>query len=308
MDASLPSWVKEVVEQYEQRRLTRREALRRIAAATGRMALASGILAACTPTAQPTAPQAPAAAPPPPSPTSAPPPPAPTPAAEARAVEFPSEAAPILAYLARPAGVGPFPAVLVCPENDGLREHFKDVARRLSGEGYVGLAVDPLSREGGTGKVLPEQLRGIMFGPLDRHIQDFQAALRHLQTLSYVRRDRIGMMGFCVGGQITWLMAARTPDLRAAVPFYGASPPPEEVAGIRAPVLGLYGETDRFINPGIPAIEAAMAQHGKTFEKEIYPGAGHSFFQDDKPQAYHAETARAAWARTLAWFEKYLKA
>lgn len=309
MDHSQQRLIEESIEAYQQRRLTRREALRRIAAATGSMALASGILAACSPSAAPTPGSPPQAAPP--APTAPPPPtpaPAPTPAAEARMVDFPGEGATILGYLARPAGHGPFPAVLVSPENQGLLEHFKDVARRFAGEGYVGLALDTLSRHGGTGKATEEQARTAYRRPLNQHAQDFHAAFRYLQSQPFVRPDRIGMTGFCLGGEITWLVAARTPELRAAVPFYGSHPPLEEVPNIRASVLAIYGELDRFINPGIPAIEAAMAQHAKTFEKEIYPDADHAFFNNDKPRDYNAEAARAAWARTLAWFEKYLRA
>lgn len=306
MDDLQQHQIEESIEGYQARRLTRREALHRIAAVTGSMALASGILAACTAAPQPAAPQAPAAAPPPPSPTPAPPTAAPTPAAAAQAVQFPGEGATILGYLARPAGNGPFPAVLICHENRGLLDHFKDVARRFADAGYVSLAVDLVSREGGTDIATAEQVRSALSSPPDRHVRDFQAGLRHLQTLAYVRGDRIGMTGFCFGGGITWLMAARTPELRAAVPFYGSNPPLDEVPNLRAAVLGMYGELDRFINPGIPAIEEAMARSNKTFEKIIYPGAQHAFF-NDTGQSYNAEAARAAWARTLAWFDKYLR-
>ncbi len=298
------------IEAYVHRRVNRRAALGRIAALTGSMALASGILAACTAAPQPAAPQAPALAPPP-SPTTAAstavPAAPPTPAGAAQAVEFPGEGATLLGYLARPAGAGPFPAVLICHENRGLLDHFKDLARRYADAGYVALAVDLVSREGGTDKASADQVRAALGAPPARHVQDFQAAMRYLQSQSYVRGDRIGMTGFCFGGGVTWLMAARTPELRAAVPYYGSNPPLEEVANLRAPVLGLYGELDQRVNAGIPAIEEAMGRNNKTFEKEVYPNAAHAFF-NDTGQSYNAEAAKAGWARTLGWFEKYLKA
>jgi carboxymethylenebutenolidase len=115
------------------------------------------------------------------------------------------------------------------------------------------------------------------------------------------------MVGFCFGGGITWRVATKTPELRAAVPFYGPNPPLEDVPGIRAAVLAIYGENDANINRGIPAIEEAMKANGKIFEKIIYSNAGHAFHNDTGAN-YNPEAARDAWAKTLAWFERYLKA
>jgi len=291
--------------EYQQRRVGRREALRLIAAATGSVTFAAGILAACAPV--PPAPQAPAAAPPAP-PALLRPTPVPTPEAAAQAVTFAGQGATLQGYLARPAGSGPFPAVLICHENRGLLDHFKDVARRFSGEGYVALAVDLLSREGGTDKIPAADLASVLGQtPTAQRVQDFQSGLRYLQTLTYVRADRIGMVGYCFGGGVTWNVAARTPELRAAVPYYGPAPALDEIANIRAPVLAIYGELDPRINLAIPDVEAAMQAHGKTFEKMIYAGALHAFFNDTGAN-YNAEAAQDAWPRTLAWFEKYLKA
>ncbi len=94
--------------------------------------------------------------------------------------------------------------------------------------------------------------------------------------------------------------------MRAAVPFYGPNPPLEDVPKIQAALLAIYGERDNFVNPGIPAVEDAMKKANKTFEKIIYPNAGHAFF-NDTGGSYNAEAARDAWAKLLAWFEKYLK-
>lgn len=318
--------VDEFVEDYQQGRMTRREALRRIAGVTGSLAIASTILAACGPVAQPapTAQPSPTAAPPSPSPAAKPSPsPAakPSPAAaqgvtvrpddpdlEAGRAQFPGEGATLQGYQARPKGNGPFPAVLVCHENRGLVPHIEDVARRLAKAGYVGLAVDLLSREGGTDKIADAaQVPGLLSNaPSERHVQDFQSGLRFLQSLPFVRKDRIGMVGFCFGGGITWRVATKTPELRAAVPFYGPNPPLEDVLNIQAAVLAMYGELDQRINAGIPAIEAAMQQHNKTFEKMVYPNAAHAF-HNDTGQSYNAEAARDAWTRMLAWFDRYLR-
>ena len=130
--------------------------------------------------------------------------------------------------------------------------------------------------------------------------------VRYLQSLGYVRADRIGAMGFCFGGGMVWLLCARNPDVRAAAPFYGSAPATSEVGNIRAAMLGVYGGTDTGINAGIPALEAALKQNNKTHKMMTYPGAGHAFF-NDTGRAYNAAAADAAWRDTLSWFSQYLK-
>lgn len=327
----------EFVEQYQEGRLSRRKALRLIAGITGSLATANAILAACTPAPAPTAtttqpptaapavptpaPTKPAVATPVPTKPAAIPSPAAKPAAasplsvsptdpaiEAMDVQFQGQGATLMGYLAKPRGNGPFPAVLVCHENRGLVDHIKDVTRRLAKADYAALAVDLLSRQGGTGRANPDQVPGILANmPPDQIVQDFQAGLAYLKGQSYVRGDRAGMIGFCFGGGVTWRVATKTPELRAAVPYYGPNPPLEDVPGIQAAVLAHYGEQDQRINQGIPAIEEAMQRNGKTFEKVIYPGAGHAF-NNDTGQNYNQAAAIDAWNRTLAWLDRYLKA
>jgi len=303
--------VDEYVDEYEQGRLSRRDALRYLAAIVGSATLAGAVLAACTPPSRPASPPGGATS------IGAQPAPAPSPttalpdasAVEAGPAQFPGQGVTLLGYLARPQGSGPFPALLVCHENTGLVEHIKDVTRRLAGAGYVSLAVDLLSREGGTEGIrdaarVPGTLSNT---PNDQFAQDFQDALRYLQGQPYVRGDRVGMVGFCFGGGVTWLVASRIPSLRAVVPFYGPLPmPADELRNVSAPVLAIYGERDR-LTAGIPTIEAAMGQYGKTFDKVVYANAGHAFLNDTRSGSYNAEAARDAWARMLAWFDRYLK-
>jgi carboxymethylenebutenolidase len=142
--------------------------------------------------------------------------------------------------------------------------------------------------------------------PPEQFVQDFQSGWRYLQEQPFAQADRVGMVGFCFGGGVTWLMATRMLELRAAVPFYGPHPPVEDVPNIQAAVLAIYGENDERINQGIPAIEEAMQQNNKVYEKVIYPNADHAF-HNDTGQRYNPEAARDAWSRTLDWFEVYLK-
>ncbi|HZY40543.1 MAG TPA: dienelactone hydrolase family protein, partial [Anaerolineae bacterium] len=108
-------------------------------------------------------------------------------------------------------------------------------------------------------------------------------------------------------GGVTWRVAIGLPELRAAVPFYGPPPAADEVAKIQAAVLAIYAERDTRITGSAAAMEVAMKQNGQTYEKEIYPNTDHAFFNDTGTR-YNPEAAKQAWARTLAWFDRYLKA
>lgn len=287
--------VEEALEDYAEGRLTRRDALKAIAGITGGV-LAAQMLEGCA--------QAPAT---------------PSqqggsanhvshddPAVVAGIAEFPGNGSRLAGYLARPAKSGSFPIVLVCHENRGLTRHIEDVTRRVAKAGYVGLAVDLLSREGATGKHKFEEIPGILGKAAPaRHVQDFQSGLAYARSQPSARSDRVGMVGFCFGGAVTWRVAAATPELRAAVPFYGVPVQDAEVPSIGAAVLAIYAGRDARINQNITAIEAAMGKNGKTFRRIVYPNVDHAF-HNDTGDRYSAAAARAAWAETLTWFGKYL--
>ena len=227
---------------------------------------------------------------------------------EAGPVEFTSASTTVLGYLSRPKEGGPNPAVLVIHENRGMQPHFPDIARRYALQGYTALSVDLLSRRGGTeGFADSNQARDALRG-IDQEdlVDDLNASVDYLQTLSHVRTDRIGVTGFCFGGGLTWLLSARNPEIAAAVPYYGSAPPLDEVPNLNAPVLGIYAADDERINSGVPDLEAALQEHGKTHRVISYPGARHAFF-NDTGQRYHQEASAAAWQETLAWFDQHLK-
>jgi carboxymethylenebutenolidase len=289
--------VEEAVEDYDEGRLSRRQALRAIAGVVG-AALASRILDARAQGAKAAAPKAAPSVPPQVAPND--------PDIVAGVAEFPGQGARLDGYFARPARTGLFPVVLVCHENRGLTRHIEDVTRRAAKAGYVGLAVDLLSREGGTDKNDYDAIPGILGkAPPARHVQDFRSGLAFAQSQMAARIDRAGMVGFCFGGGVTWRVAAAMPELRAAVPFYGIPVSDAEVPAIGAAVLAIYAGRDERINQHIPAIEAAMARNGKTFRKIVYPGVDHAFHNDSGPR-YDPDAAKAAWGEALAWFGKYL--
>jgi len=222
-------------------------------------------------------------------------------------VEFQAGGDTLLGYLSRPTLPGPHPAIVVVHENRGLLPHFEDVTRRYAREGYVALAIDMLSREGGAGSFADSSamLTALRSVPTDQVVGDGNAAVRFLQEQPYVLRDRVGATGFCFGGGIVWLMAVSNPELRAVVPFYGSAPPLEDVPNLQAAVLGIYAGQDDRINSGKSALEDALIAEGKEHKFVTYPGAGHAFFNDTGSR-YHPQAAEAAWTETLDWFEDHL--
>ena len=169
--------------------------------------------------------------------------PADDPTIEAGPVTFPGDGLTLMGYQAKPKGNGPFPAIIVAHENRGLTDYIMDVTRRLAKAGYVALAVDQLSKQGGTAKVTdPAQIPAALSGASPDELAGYYlSGIKYLQGLPIVQRDQLGMVGFCFGGGMTWLTATKSPDLKAAVPFYGPNPPLEAVPNIKAAVLAMYG-------------------------------------------------------------------
>ena len=208
------------------------------------------------------------------------------------------------AYIAQPSAAGSRPGVIVIHENRGLVPYIRDVADALASSGYVAVAPDLLSREGGTASVpdVPPVLSEI---PLERHVGDLQRVAHYLQSQPGV--SRIGVMGFCFGGAVTWLFATANKDISAAVPFYGSNPPIEAVPNISAAVFAVYGELDERINQGIPAITEALNSTDITHDMKVYPKAQHAFHNHTNAERYEAKAASDAWADALKWLDLHLQ-
>jgi carboxymethylenebutenolidase len=210
--------------------------------------------------------------------------------------------------LVTPDGKGPFPATVVIQEWWGLNDWVKDQARALAKEGYVALAVD-LYR----GKVATtqEDAHQLMMGtPPDRALRDLQGAFAWLQSRPDVKKDRVGAIGWCMGGRYSLQLATVEPALAAAVAYYGAPPTDTAaIAAIQAPVLGSFGAEDKGPTPDQAlAFEQAMRKAGKTIDVKVYPGAGHAFANVNNPWGgYRKEAAEDAWVRTIAFLAKHLK-
>ena len=226
------------------------------------------------------------------------------PAIEAAAVQYPGPVGPLFGYLATPRAATSAPGIIVIHENRGLLEHIKDVARRYAKSGFVALAIDLLSRQGGTDQIAdPAQIPSLLSGAdRDALVQDMLAGVEFLKAQAKFAGPQAGVVGYCFGGGMTWLLAVNSADVVAANPYYG--PPPDPISlvqNLAGPVLAFYGETDSRINQNIPAIEGAMAQYNKPFEKVIYPGAGHAF-NNDTGQNYNEAAARDAYQRSVDFF------
>ena len=216
-------------------------------------------------------------------------------------------------YIAEPAAAGRHPAVIVVMEAFGLNKHIEDVTRRIASEGYVALAPDVYWRSLPDNKVgydeLPKAI-GLMQKLDDRKIvADIGAALDFLGKKANVNAARIGITGFCMGGRISFLVAAELPDrIAASAPFYGGG-----IAGllpkadrIKAPLHLFFGERDAFIpQDQVKAIDAKLRELKKTYKLDNYTGADHGFFCNDRP-SYNEKAATDAWGKLVAFFRQSL--
>ena len=214
-------------------------------------------------------------------------------------------------FLARPGGDGKYPAVLVIMEAFGLNQHIRDVATRIAGEGYVALAPDVYYRQPNAVvgyDQLPDAIRLMTSLRDDSIVSDISAAVAYLQAQAFVRGDRIGITGFCMGGRISFLSACTIPAIKAAAPFYGGGIGGllDQAGGISCPMLLFFGDQDAFIpNDEVEKIKATLARLNKTAEVVVYPGAPHGFFCNER-DSYRPDAAKDAWDRLGAFFTKHL--
>ena len=220
-------------------------------------------------------------------------------------IKYPGETGDVLAHYARPKGDERLPGVVVIPEVWGLVPHIEDVARRVALEGFQTIAPDPLSPLGGTPEDVDEARTLMRELDGQETTKNFVAAVEYLKTHPQ-STGKVGVTGFCWGGGVTNQVAVNSPDVQAAVPFYGRQPAPEDVPKIRASLLIHYAGDDERINAGIPAFEAALKEASVEHKIFMYEGAGHAFFNDTGSR-YHEEASKLAWERTMAFFKEKLK-
>jgi carboxymethylenebutenolidase len=238
---------------------------------------------------------------------------------ETQSVDIPVDGAKLPCYLARPKAAGKYPVVMVIHEIFGVHEYIKDICRRLAKAGYMALAPDLFSRHGDATKVLDiETLRKTIVSKATQKqvMSDLDALVAWVQKREDAKTDSIGVTGFCWGGNATWMYSAHNPKIRAGVAWYGrlqgdVTPeqpkfPTDIAAGLKPPVLGLYGEKDK----GIPLdqvekmkLELTKGSSGSLIK--VYGSAEHGFHADYRP-AFNPKAAEEAWGEMLGWFKKYL--
>ncbi len=206
-----------------------------------------------------------------------------------------------------PNGSGPFPALVVIHEWWGLNDWVKEQAQKLADQGYETLAID-LYR--GKAATTPEEAHEIMRGvPEDRANRDLLAAYDYLASQPNVKKDKIGAIGWCMGGGYALDLAVAQPKLAVDVINYGhLATDDATLLKINAKVLGIFGGQDRGITPdSVHAFEQQMKKLGKSVEVNIYPDAGHAFENPNNKSGYKPEDAQDAWNRTLTFLKENLK-
>ena len=231
-------------------------------------------------------------------------------------------------YVSQPDAPGRHPAVVVIQEVFGVNRHIQAVADRLASAGYFAVAPVLFHREGTTegirgtnplfsysGPDADERAAAVANLKDDNIILDISTTIDWLNRHPRVNGEKIGIVGFCIGGRIAYLAAAACPGIGAASVFYaglmfrsfGEVPSPfDRTMDIKSPVLGNFGEMDTTPTvEEVRKIEAELKRYSKSYDFKIYPGAGHGFYCDER-SSYHESSAKDAWTRTLDWFQKHL--
>lgn len=219
-------------------------------------------------------------------------------------------------FVARPEGPGPHPGLVVAQEAFGVNDHVKDVTRRFAEQGYVAVAPDMFHRF--EQRIVPYSDVQTAVGLAmkltdDMAMNDVNAAIAYLKEQPDL--GKVGMVGFCLGGRTAYLAATRSTELAAAVGYYGAGiadprnpvAPITATASISAPIVLFFGGQDRMLPPHhMERIQEALSSAGKNFRIKVYPGAGHGFFCDARPDAYDADAASDSWGVTLEFLRESL--
>ncbi len=225
-----------------------------------------------------------------------------------------------IGFLAWP-GRAPAPGVVMVPDVWGLSDHYRGLARRLAGEGFAALAIDPYRKTGSAAlSDVASALAWIreLSDPLV--LETIQEAVDRLAAHESVAGRRVGVTGFCMGGQYALLAACACRGIDACVPFYGMlryapgldparkpRSPLEAVADLRCPLLGLYGEEDAIIPlADVRELERRLAASAQPGEVRLYPKAGHAFMNDTRPEMYRPEAAADAWPRAVSFLRARL--
>jgi carboxymethylenebutenolidase len=224
--------------------------------------------------------------------------------AQAQTISFPSGNRQIEGYLACPDGQGPFPGIVIIHEIYGLNDNIRDIARRFANEGYLALAVDLFT--GRNRAICMFRFMGqMLLKSLDNgSLNDLKETLTYLSTQLGVDKERLGAIGFCMGGGFAIAWACTDDRLKAIAPFYGANPRPLAAVARMCPVVGSYPGKD-FTTPQGQKLDIALDQYNIPHDIKIYPNAQHSFF-NDQGSRYNSEASKDSWQRVMAFFKEHV--
>jgi carboxymethylenebutenolidase len=240
-------------------------------------------------------------------------------ATEAANLRFERDGDEIRGYAAGPSAPGPHPGLVLIPDVRGLFDHYRDVARRFAAEGFFTFAIDLYSREGAPELPdMPSVFTWIRNLPDRRVLADLAAAADFVATRPEVSGRSVGITGFCMGGQYALQAACTVARIDACVSWYGMlryaenddlkpASPLQLASQLGCPYLGLFGEEDGLIPlADVEELRSILTRERKDFEIVTYPGAGHAFFNDTRPDAYRAQAAADAWPRAVQFLRRHL--
>jgi len=226
-------------------------------------------------------------------------------AAHTETIYFRSGGATRPAYLARPRGAGPFPAVVVIHEILGLNDNIRDVARRFADAGYVALAVDLFAGRN-RAACMVRVMSGLLLDSFGNgSIRELKAALTYLAARPEADEARLGAIGFCMGGGFALAWACTDARLKVVAPYYATNPRPLAAVARACPVVGSYPARD-YTAGAARKLDVALERHAIPHDITIYPGAWHSFF-NDQGRTYDPAASEDSWGRVLAFFAEHIK-
>jgi carboxymethylenebutenolidase len=207
-------------------------------------------------------------------------------------------------FFAKPEGAGPFPGMIVIHEIFGLNPNIRQICQAFAGQGYAALAVDLFSNRNRAACMM-QIFHGIMFRPLNNPIlADLNSAFDFLKQKTDVDAERIGAVGFCMGGSYALQMAVTAKNMKAASVFYGANPKPLDTVAQACPIMGSYPDKD-FTTRAAHELEAKLVSYNIPHDIKIYENTQHSFYSQQR-SPFEVEASKDAWQRMLNFFSEHL--